>query len=331
MARDKSVVAVLMFDQAPLFEMSVPISVFGVDRSVTGAPRFTVLPVAGEPGALTSTGGVMMHAPHGLEDVATAGIVIVPAWRGATEQAPEPALRTLREAHADGALIVGLGKGAFVLAAAGLLDGRRAAIHWFHAPTLAASYPDVLVDPGVLYEDDGDVITSAGTAAGIDACLHVVRRLWGPAAAGAIARRMITPPQRSGRQAQYIDQPVPDRSEADELTQAMAYAVEHLDEVLDIEDMASHVHMSRRTFDRRFRSEVGISPLQWLLHQRVLRAQQLLEHTDLPVDTIARQVGLASAVSLRPPFHRFAGVAPQEYRNTFRPRARASEPTRADR
>jgi transcriptional regulator GlxA family with amidase domain len=326
MARDTSTVAVLMFDRAPLFETSVPVSVFGVDRTPSGAPAFTLLPVAAEPGVLTSTGGIELHAPYRLDALGTAGIVVVPSWRDARESPPEPALRALRQAHDEGALVVGLCMGAFVLAAAGLLDGRRAATHWFHAPVLAADHPRVQVDPAVLYVDDGDVITSAGTAAGIDACLHVVRRLWGPAAATAIARRMVTPPQRSGGQAQFIDQPVPSRPEDDELTRAMAYAVEHLDEVLDVETMSARAHLSRRTFDRRFRAEIGISPLQWLLHQRVLRAQQLLEHTDLPVDAVARHVGLASAVSLRPPFRRFAGVSPMEYRNTFRPRRDRRDP-----
>ncbi|HEX4225785.1 MAG TPA: helix-turn-helix domain-containing protein [Pseudonocardiaceae bacterium] len=317
MARDRSTIAVLMFDRAPLFEQAVPISVFGVDRASSGAPDFTLLPVAGEPGVLTSTAGIQLHAPYGLDALRTAGLVIVPSWRDAQERPPEPPLDALRAAHEDGALIVGLCMGAFVLAAAGLLSGRRAVTHWFHAPVLAANYPDIRVDPTVLYVDDGDVITSAGTAAGLDACLHVVRRLWGPAAATSIARRMITPPHRGGGQAQYIDHPVPDRPVDDELANAMAYSLEHLDTTIEVEQLAARVHLSRRTFDRKFRSATGISPLQWLLHQRVLRAQQLLERTGLPVDAIARQVGLASAVSLRPAFRRLVGVSPQEYRSMF--------------
>jgi transcriptional regulator GlxA family with amidase domain len=326
MARDKSTIGVLLFDRAPMFEQSVPISVFGVDRRPSGAPEFTLLSVAGEPGVLTTTGDIRFQAPYGLEALEQAGIIIVPSWRDSRERPPEPPLAALRDAHDDGALIVGLCMGAFVLAAAGLLDGRRAATHWFHAPVLAAGYPNIRVDPTVLYEDDGDVITSAGTAAGLDACLHVVRKLWGPAAAAAIARRMVTPPHRSGGQAQYIDQPIPASPEQDELAEAMAYAVEHLDAVIDIEQLATLVHLSRRTFDRRFRATTGISPLQWLLHQRILRTQQLLEHTDLSVDAIARQVGLNAAVSLRPPFKRLLGVSPQEYRNTFRPRQDGLEP-----
>jgi transcriptional regulator GlxA family with amidase domain len=317
MTRNPATIAVLMFDRAPLFETSVPISVFGVDRTVSGAPAFTLLPVAAEPGELASTGGIRLHAPYGLEALRAAGIVVVPSWRDTAEHPPEPALCALREAHRDGALVVGLCLGAFVLAAAGLLDGRRAATHWYHAPALAAAHPRVTVDPSVLYQDDGDVITSAGTAAGLDACLHVVRRRWGAAAASAIARRMVVPPHRAGGQAQYVDVPVPDPA-GDELGDTMAYALEHLDQALDVEALAARAHLSRRTFDRRFRAAAGISPLQWLVHQRILRAQRLLEQTDLPVDAVARRVGFTAAVSLRPPFRRIVGVSPQDYRATFR-------------
>lgn len=318
MSRDRSIIAVLLFDRAPLFEQSVPVSVFGVDRTPSGAPPFTLLTAAGEPGILTTTGGIRMHAPHDLGVLGQAGIVIVPSWRDARERPPESALRALRDAHADGALIVGLCMGAFVLAASGLLDGRRAVTHWFHAPALAEMYPHVRVDPDVLYADDGDVVTSAGTAAGLDACLHVVRRIWGASAATSIARRMVTPPQRAGGQAQYIDQPLPPRPEEDEFGRVMAWALAHLDEAIGIDDLAARACLSRRTFDRRFRAATGMSPLQWLLHQRVLGARTLLERTELPVDHVARKVGLGSAVSLRQPFRRLVGVSPQQYRATFR-------------
>ena len=320
MSRDKGTVAVLMFDRAPMFETSVPISVFGVDRTSTGAPAFTVRPVAAEPGPLTTTGGIQLVPPYGLDALDGAGIVVAPSWRNSAERPPQPALRALRAAHEDGALVVGQCMGAFVLAAAGLLDGRRAATHWFHAPVLAAAYPRVTVDADVLYEDDGDVITSGGSAAGIDACLHVVRRLWGASAATAIARRMIVAPQRSGGQAQYIDHPMLEMPDGDQLAQAMTYALEHLGEALEVDTLAAHAHLSRRTFDRQFRSVVGISPLQWLLHQRILHAQRMLEQTDLPVDAIARRVGFTAGVSLRPSFRRIVGVSPQDYRNTFKPR-----------
>ena len=320
MSRDKATVAVLMFDRAPMFETSVPISVFGVDRISSGAPAFTLRPVAGEPGPLTTTGGVQIVPPYGLDALDGAGIIVAPSWRNTGERPPEPALRALRAAHEDGALVIGQCMGAFVLAAAGLLDGRRAATHWFHAPVLAASYPHVTVDADVLYCDDGDVITSGGSAAGIDACLHVVRRLWGASAATAIARRMIVAPQRSGGQAQYIDHPILEMPDGDQLAQAMTFALEHLDEALEVDVLAARAHLSRRTFDRQFRAVVGISPLQWLLHQRILHAQRMLEQTDLPVDVIARRVGFTAGVSLRPSFRRIVGVSPQDYRKTFKPR-----------
>ncbi|WP_433281526.1 helix-turn-helix domain-containing protein [Pseudonocardia xinjiangensis] len=322
MTRDRATVAVMMFDGAPMFEMSVPISVFGVDRTLDGAPQFHLLSVRGEPGVLTTTSGIEFRVPHGLEALQNAGIVIVPAWRNAQERPPEPALRALRAAHEDGALIVGLCMGTFVLAAAGLLDGRRVATHWYHAPVLAAVCPQVTVDPTVLYEDGGDIVTSAGTAAGLDACLHIVRRYWGAEAATVIARRMVVPPHRSGGQAQYIRHPVPEIP-SDDLGKVMTYALEHLSEALDVETLAARAHLSRRTFDRQFRAATGISPLQWLLHQRILRAQELLEHTGLSVDAIARQVGFSAAVSLRPAFRRAVGVSPQDYRTTFRARESA--------
>ncbi len=316
--RDRATVAVLMFDRAPIFEMAVPISVFGMDRTGSGAPGFELLPVAAEDGPLTSTGGVRLDAPYGLDALDRAGIVVVPTWRDPVETPPKPALEAIRGAYADGALVVSLCMGAFVLAATGLLDGRRAATHWFHAPMLAEAYPRVTVDPSVLFVDDEDLVTSAGTAAGIDACLHVVRRIWGPRAATAIARRMVVPPQRSGGQAQYIDQPVPEQRDGDGLGKAMAYALEHLAEQVDVATLARRARLSRRTFDRRFRALTGISALQWLLHQRILQAQRLLEDSDLPIDTVARRVGLANAVSLRPHFRRLVGVTPQDYRRTFR-------------
>jgi transcriptional regulator GlxA family with amidase domain len=315
--RDRQTIAVLMFDGAPLFETSVPMSVFGSDRTDSGVPLFTVLAVAGDPGPLTTSSGIQLHAPHGLEALKSAATIIVPAWRRPEEQPPEAVLDALRVAHRDGATIVGLCRGAFVLAAAGLLDGRRAATHWRWAPVLAAAHPDIRVDPTVLFVDDGDILTSAGTAAGIDACLHLVRREFGARVANTIARHMVVPPQRSGGQAQYIERPVPESS-GDPLEAVMAHAVEHLDDPgLDIDTLATRACMSRRTFDRRFRELTGDSPLQWLLVQRINQAQHLLETTDASIDVIARNVGFTNAVALRPLFRRVVGIAPQTYRTAF--------------
>lgn len=312
--RDLTTVAVLMFNEASMFETSVPMSVFGMNP--VGAPTFTVLAVAGEPGPLASTDGVRFDPPHDLTALDRAGIVVVPHWRSPHDAPPPDALAAVRAAHADGALIMSLCLGAFVVAASGLLDGRRAAVHWFHASTLARRYPAVRADPTVLYIDDGDIVTSAGTAAGMDACLHLVRRFWGVGAATAIARHLVLSPARGGSQAQYVDCPVPAQPGDIDLGRVMAYAVAHLQHV-DIDALAAEASLSRRTFDRRFRAQAGVSPLQWLLHQRILRAQNLLERTDLTVDAIARQVGLATAVSLRPAFRRIVGMSPQAYRQTF--------------
>jgi transcriptional regulator GlxA family with amidase domain len=317
--RDPHTVAVLMFDEMALFETAVPISVFGVDRTESGAPAFTVRAVAAEPGPLRTTARIEMVAPDGLAALDEAGVVVVPSWRDPAQRPPEAALAALQMAHADGATIVGLCLGAFVLAAAGLLEGRRAATHWLYAPTLAATYPEITVDSSVLYVDDGDVLTSAGTAAGIDACLHLVRRTYGAAAASAIARRMVVPPQRSGGQSQFIESVIPERH-GDELGPILVHAIEHLDAEIDVDALAALAHMSRRSFDRRFRSITGSSPLQWLLHQRILQAQRLLEASDLSVDGVARKVGFGTGVTLRPHFRRVVGVSPQAYRESFRAR-----------
>lgn len=316
--RDPLAVAVVLFDNAPLFESSVPISVFGGNHRDTAMPLFDVRPVAAEPGPLRTTAGITLHAPYSLDAIETTGTVVVPAWRNPSERPPEPVLDALRAAHADGATIVGLCMGAFVLAAAGLLDGRRAATHWRFAPALAAAYPAVRVDSSVLFVDDGSIVTSAGTAAGIDACLHLVRRSFGAQIAGTIARRMVVPPQRSGGQAQYIERPIPDPDTDDPLGEVLVHAMQHLDDPeLDVNALAARAFMSRRSFDRRFRELTGTSPLQWLLTQRIMQAQRLLETTDLGVDSVARQVGFTNGVALRPHFRRIVGIPPQTYRNTF--------------
>jgi transcriptional regulator GlxA family with amidase domain len=323
-SRRASRVAVLVFDECSLFETSVPLSVFGVDRTDTGAPGFTTRPVSLDAAPLNTTTGLQLTSVENLRWAETAGVVIVPTWRDTSEVPAEPVLAMLRKAHKEGALVVGLCLGAFVLAAAGILDGRRAATHWRHADKLSAMYPDVDVDSAVLYVDEGQVITSAGTAAGLDACLHIVRREYSADSAAAIARRMVVSPHRSGGQAQFIETPVPKASARNELSEVLAWALDNLDQRLDVEALSRKAHMSRRNFDRRFRELNGSAPLEWLLHQRVIRAQQLLEHTDLPIDHVANKVGFSSGVSLRPHFRRTVGVSPQQYRSAFR--AASSEP-----
>lgn len=319
--RRREIVAVLLFSGGPIFESSIPLSVFGVDRQDAGIPRYRLLVCAGEDGPLRTTGGLELSAPHGLEAVSRAGTVVVPAWRSITQPPPEPALEALRRAHEEGARVMGLCTGAFVLAAAGLLDGRPATTHWMYAPTLAKRYPSVHVDPRELFVDDGDIMTSAGTAAGIDLCLHVVRTDHGPDAAGALARRLVVPPRRgNATQERYLDRSLPEEIGADPLAEVVAWALEHLHEQFDVETLAARAYMSRRTFDRRFRSLTGSAPLQWLITQRVLQAQRLLETSDYSVDEVAGRCGFRSPVALRGHFRRQLGSSPAAYRAAYRAR-----------
>lgn len=325
MPRNPINVAVLMFGGASLFEMSVPISVFGMDRSDSGAPRFSLRTIAADGEPVISTGGVKIHTQHGRNGLDDAGIVVIPTWRAADQPLPEATAEAIRAAHGDGAIVVGLCLGTFVVAATGLLDGRRAVTHSRYAPELAARYPKVRVDPAVLYVDDGDIVTSAGGAAGLDACIHLVARFWGMTAATAIAGRMAIPPQRSGEQAQCVPGALRDGSDGARVSEIMEYLVGNLDQKVDIDCLAKEFALSRRTLDRHFRAATGLSPIQWLLHQRLLRTQHLLEETDLTIDAIARQVGLSSGVSLRPAFRRAMGVSPQAYRAGFHGRGPSAQ------
>jgi transcriptional regulator GlxA family with amidase domain len=328
--RRPEVVAVLLFSGGPIFESSIPLSVFGIDRQDAGVPRYRLLVCAGEEGPLRTTGGLELSAPYGLEALSRAGTVVVPTWRSISQAPPPDALDAIRRAHEEGARIIGLCTGAFVLAAAGLLDGRPATTHWMYAPTLAKRYPSVHVDPRELFVDDGDVLTSAGTAAGIDLCLHVVRTDHGTDAAAALARRLVVPPRRSDWQTgqRHLDRSLPEEIGADPLAEVVAWALEHLHEQFDVEALAARAYMSRRTFDRRFRSLTGSAPLQWLITQRVLQAQRLLETSDYSVDEVAGRCGFRSPVALRGHFRRQLGSSPASYRAAYRARRPQDEPER---
>jgi transcriptional regulator GlxA family with amidase domain len=244
--------------------------------------------------------------------------VIVPNWRSATEPPPEVVLEALRAAHANGARVAGLCSGVFVLAAAGLLDDRPATTHWAMAGLLAEMYPKIRVDASVLYVDDGDVLTAGGGAAGVDLGLHLIRGMTGAEAASRMARFMVVAPHRPGGQAQYIESPMPVLDEEDPVAETMSWALARLETMLAVDMLAARAHMSRRNYDRRFREITGASPATWLTHQRVIRAQRLLETTGLPVDQIARACGFSSAETLRPHFRKLVGVAPSAYRESFR-------------
>jgi transcriptional regulator GlxA family with amidase domain len=305
-------VTVLALADVVAFDLSTPAQVFGNEP---GRYAFTACGVRA--GRVPSTTGFAIDLPRGLEAVAEADTVLVPGLRPPQWPPPAAALDALRAAHARGARVASICTGAFVLAQAGLLDGRRATTHWAHAERLARRYPAVTVDPGVLYVDEGDVLTSAGVAAGIDLCLHLVRRDHGAEVANAVARRIVVAPHRDGGQAQFVEAPLPPASDRG-LQATRAWAAQRLREPLTVAALARHAACSERTFARRFRAETGTTPLQWLLGQRVLHARRLLEATDLPVEHVADEAGFGTAASLRSHFRRATATTPLAYRRTFR-------------
>jgi transcriptional regulator GlxA family with amidase domain len=314
---DPTRLVVVLFDGASLGIMSFAFGVFDLAVHYGAMPELDVRVVAGEPGATMGGGGLTCPLPYDLDAIRAADLVIVPNWRAGTDDPPEPVLEALRTAHATGGRVAGLCSGAFVLAAAGLLDDRPATTHWAMAPLLAARYPKIKVQESVLFVDDGDVLTAGGGAAGMDLGLHLIRVLRGAEVANRLARAMVVPPHRPGGQAQYIQSPVPEPAEDDPVGETMTWALTQLDQLLPVDALARRANMSRRNFDRRFREITGATPANWLTHQRVIRAQQLLESTALPVDEIARYCGFSSAAALRPHFRRLVGVAPASYRETF--------------
>lgn len=309
-------VAALVLDKAAVFEFGVICEVFGLDRSDDGLPvlDFRVCgPAAGTP--LSTTSGAAIVPQYGLDGMRGVDLVCVGATR--LREYPEEALRALRDAHADGAMLLSVCSGVFVLGAAGLLDGRRCTAHWNGVEELRERHPLAIVDPDVLFVDDGDLITSAGTAAGIDACLHLVRRELGGAVVNGIARRMVVPPQREGGQRQYVDQPVPTCA-ADTLAPVLDWMLANLAVDHTVPALAERARMSARSFARHFAAETGTTPVRWLTLQRVLRAQRLLEDTELGIEDVARECGFSGAALLRHHFHNQVGVAPADFRRTFR-------------
>jgi transcriptional regulator GlxA family with amidase domain len=311
-------IAVVAFDGISPFHLSVPCLVFGEDRTAAGVPRFRLLVCAMETGPLRTTAGFTIEAPHGLAAIRRADTVIVPSWRDTMERPPEALLKALRSAHRRGARIVGLCLGAFVLAEAGLLDGRPATTHWALAAEFARRYPQVMLQPEVLYVDDGRVLTSAGTAAGIDCCLHLLRQRYGAEAANRAARRMVVAPHRQGGQAQYIEQPVRPSAQRDRLSPLLEWLGRHLQESHSLDALAERALMSRRTFTRRFREATGTTVGQWIQNQRLALAQRLLEGSDRSIDDIAGAAGFGSAVSLRQHFAAALDTSPSAYRRQFR-------------
>jgi AraC family transcriptional activator FtrA len=313
-------VAVVVYDGVTAFELGVACDIFGSDWSADFGVAWYQLSICGaSSGPITVDEGFSMLAPHGLDRVSQAGTVIVLPTEH-LELVPPEIFEALRAAHAQGRRIVSFCTGAFVLAAAGLLDGRRATTHWSECAELARRYPRVAVDAGVLYIDDGDILTSAGSAASIDLCLHLVRGDYGTGIATQLARQLVVPPHRAGGQAQYIESPLPDFDSPNLFTDTVVWLEDHLDEALTIEDLAGRAAMSPRTFARRFAATTGTTPFQWLVARRVQLAQHLLEESDLPIEAVADRSGFCTAGNLRKHFSRAVQTSPQAYRRTFRDR-----------
>jgi transcriptional regulator GlxA family with amidase domain len=312
------VVVAVVNDGCLTFDLAVPCEVFGWDRSYLGVPWYDFKVVAADPPPIRTVTGFTIDTPYGLADLDAADTVIVPGWSD-PEVKPSPALvEALRAAFDRGARLMSICIGAFVLAEAGLLDGRPATTHWAYADRFRARYPRVRLDPKVLYVDDGQVLTSAGTAAGMDLCLHVVRRDHGAEVANGVARMVVMPPHREGGQAQYIDQPITAAARDSELRATLEWALTRLREPLPVERLADHARMSPRTFARRFKQVVGTTPGEWVLDQRLLFARRLLETTDQTVDRIAHRSGFGSAATLRHHFAERLHTSPRAYRATFR-------------
>jgi transcriptional regulator GlxA family with amidase domain len=315
-------VAFVLLNRFPSFEFGVVCEVFGIDRTEDGLPGYDFAVVAGEDGPLRSEHGLVVPDPAGLDRVAGADLVIMSAIdqqlrEGVPGEFPEALLDALRATVARGARVLSVCTGAFVLGAAGLLDGRRCTTHWRHAGELARYCPRAIVDPDVLYVDADPVITSAGSAAGIDACLYLVRKEQGMKVANQIARRMVVAPHRDGGQAQFVDRPLPDGADGT-LAELIGWMERHLDQQVTVAELASLAHMSPRTFARRFVQETGTTPLRWLTGQRILLAQRLLEDTDETVDEVAWHAGFGNATAFRHHFHAWRGTTPAAYRRTFR-------------
>ncbi|MCO6005874.1 helix-turn-helix domain-containing protein [Actinoallomurus purpureus] len=312
-------VVVLALDDVVAFDLGVPSQVFGAARDADGRPFYRIRVCTPDGRPVRTSAGFTAVPEHGPEILAAADTVVVPGVHGGTallDGTLEPPVAAALARRRPDSRIMSICTGAFVLAAAGTLDGRPATTHWAYVERFRALHPTVRLDPDVLFVDDGDVLSSAGVGAGVDLCLHVIRQDHGSAVANGAARRSVMPPWREGGQSQFIERPMPAPTGAS-TAEARAWALERLHEPLDLARLARRAGMSVRTFTRRFREETGISPAQWLVRQRIEEARRLLETTDLPVDQVAERAGLGTAASLRQHLHTTVGVSPAAYRRTF--------------
>lgn len=311
-----SKVACVLMDGVAPFEFGVICEVFGVDRTEDGVPAIEFVACAEHPGRpLDTSMGVRLIPEHGLAAMVDADLVALPAFT-VRDEYPAAVIAALLAAAQRGATLLTVCTGAFVLGAAGLLDGRRCTTHWRSVDAFAQRFPKAQLDPDVLFVDDGDIVTSAGTGAGIDACLHVVRRELGSGPAVAIARRMVVPPQRDGGQRQFVELPIPECT-GESLQPVLLWMLDNLGVEHTVSSLSRHAQLSARTFARRFVAETGTTPHKWLTTQRVLHARRLLEQTRLSIDEVADECGFGSAALLRHHFNRVVGVAPTDYRRTF--------------
>jgi AraC family transcriptional activator FtrA len=311
-------VAALIGDGVLTFDFATACEVFGYDRSDIVEPWYRFLVVSQDPPPIRSSTGFLLSPDLGLDALHEADTIVVPGWADDLRPPRPETIQALRDAYDRGARLMSICIGAFVLASTGLLDGRRATTHWRWAGRLQERFPRVIVDPDVLYIDDGQILTAAGTAAGIDLGLHVVRLDYGAEVANQVARRIVMPPHRDGGQAQYIEAPVPELEDDDPIRTTLAWIVEHLDEEMTVDDLASRAAMSSRSFMRHFKATTGATPLDWIVRQRVHLAQRLLETTDLPLEIVAERAGFGSPVTMRHHFAQRLQTSPQQYRRTFR-------------
>ena len=309
-------VVVLAYDGLGTFEFAIAVEIFGLPRPEVGRNWYKFEVCSLDSGPLRSTGGVYLNVETGLSKLLNAGTIIIPGWKGTDVAPPHRLITNLRKAYASGSRLVSICSGVFVLAATGLLDGRRATTHWRYVEALRARYPQIHVEPDVLYVDEGRILSSAGSAAGIDLCLHIVRRDFGAEIANRVARRLVVSPHRDGGQAQFVPEPIRPKPNGG-LAPVLNWMESNLDQELSVPQLARRAAMSPRTFARQFRRQTGTTPHQWLTHLRLLTAQRRLENTDDSMDEIAESVGWRTAVTLRQHFRGELGTSPTAYRRRF--------------
>ncbi|MEP4033132.1 transcriptional regulator FtrA [Roseibium polysiphoniae] len=312
-----SLVVALAYDGLCMFEFGLSVEVFGLPRPEMGSDWYRFAIASVDQGEIRSTAGLRLEVDGGLELLQQAGTIIVPGWRGADEPVPGELTDALRAAHARGARLLSICSGVFVLAATELLRDARVTTHWRYTDKLAARYPELTIEPDVLYVDNGQILTSAGSAAGIDLCLHLVRRDKGPEAANSVARRLVVPAHRDGGQAQFMVTPVPTAHEGSRLSPLFDHMRQHLDRAVPLRELAQLAGMSERTLLRRFEAATGTTPARWLQAERLTQARRLLEESTGSVDRIAETCGYGSASNLRHHFRRELGTTPTAYRGNF--------------